>query len=251
MIDKAKFSFWFPAIVAAGVPYPKTEIIKTDLVLLDLLDGKKPKGWDGFLAEVRGACDKIGYPCFLKTGVFSSKHGWRGTCYIEGPEVLARHISRIIEDSELADMLGLPTDEWIVRELLPTVAPFTSHDGMPVTKERRYFIRPGEVLCHHPYWPQAAIRTEVPEKLWRPQLDALNEETLEEIEELTRQSLRVSVHLDGVWSLDWLHATTGWHAIDMAPAARSFHWEGCPLSAKSILEAHAPKVAKSAGLDPV
>jgi len=39
--------------------------------------------------------------------------------------------------------------------------------------------------------------------------------------------------MKGAWSLDWAFATDGtWYAIDMAPAASSFHWPGCPAADK-------------------
>jgi hypothetical protein len=228
-----QFSFWFPAILAAGVPYPKTMTVSTEVKLLDLLDGKEPEGWATFLDRLGLICKTIGYPCFLKTGVFSGKHKWRDTCYITGPDVLPRHICELVEYSQLVDFLGLPVNEWVVRELLPTFAPFTSFLGMPVTRERRYFIRDGEVLCHHPYWPIESIETTAPEELWKPELAKLNEETPPEVALLTAMSKLVSREIEGEWSLDWLHAEGNWWAIDMALAERSFHWEGCPRMEQS------------------
>ncbi len=223
-----QFSFWFPAVVAAKVPYPNTVLVKTDVKLLNLLDGAEPEGWNAFLAEIGDACDSMGYPCFLKTGVFSGKHKWRDTCFIENRSVLPRHICELVEYSQLVDFLGLPVNEWVVRELLPTFAPFTSFLGMPVTRERRYFIRDGEVLCRHPYWPIGSIKTTAPPALWQPQLAAMNEEPAEEVSLLTTMSEKVSREIEGEWSLDWLHTEGNWWAIDMALAEMSFHWEGCP-----------------------
>ena len=95
---------------------------------------------------------------------------------------------------------------------------------MPITRERRYFVRDGVVLGHHPYWnPEAIATPDAPD--WRVRLDRLNEEPAAETAELSRLSRAVSRVVPGAWSVDWLMAQDGgWYCIDLAHAERSYVW---------------------------
>ena len=73
-------SYWYPILQKTGVLTPRTEIIRTDLDLSLVLDGGDvPTEAGDFVAEVGKACNAFGYPCFLRTGVFSGKHSWKDT----------------------------------------------------------------------------------------------------------------------------------------------------------------------------
>jgi hypothetical protein len=169
----------------------------------------------------------MGYPFFLRTGYGSGKHEWARTCFVPNPDVIPKHIVNLVEWSALVDFAGLPTNVWAVRELLETDAVFTAFLGMPIARERRYFISDGKVVCHHPYWPPDSIHSAC-QADWREAVDRLNVETRLEVHTLTHLSERVAAHFEGAWSLDWLLSRYGWYAIDMAEAGRSFHWPGCP-----------------------
>jgi hypothetical protein len=58
--DPNCLSYWFPKIEAAGLPVPRTEIVTTDVILFGVLMGEQPKGYDGFLVELRQAVERIG-----------------------------------------------------------------------------------------------------------------------------------------------------------------------------------------------
>jgi hypothetical protein len=258
-------SYWFPKLQEinrqAGeilISLPETIIVESAPPdLIEILEGNTPAGIDGFYLEMLGAAIKIGYPCFLRSGVTSDKYDWVDTCFVKDPTMLVAHISRIVEFCAGADILGLPSDTWAIRKFLQLETAFTAfRGGMPINKERRYFIEGGKVICHHPYWPPevfAKEETEHDRRLeffkefdedrngktissladplpanWRELLSCLNLETPEEVEYLTAKSELVSRHFEGTWSLDWAMTKDGkWYAIDMALAERSFHWPGC------------------------
>lgn len=222
-------SYWFPRLEASGVRVPKTRIIDTDCKLTSLLDGRISRGYTTFIEQLRLVTNAMGYPCFLRTGLTSGKHDWEHTCFLTKSKDLERHVLAIVEYSEETDMLGLPTNEWVVREYIPMESSFTAfHGKFPVNRERRYFIKDGKILCHHTYWPEKAMRNpSVPD--WKQKLEALNTDTDEDRERLDELSLLVAQRFDGAWSLDWAKGKDGhWYAIDMAVANRSYHWEGCP-----------------------
>jgi hypothetical protein len=232
-VDKNCLSYWFPLLQKSGVRIPKTRIVKTDVELGHLLDSRKPEGYVAFLGELRAAAEKVshGGPFFLRTGQLSAKHSWKETCYVYPLIELSRHVNNLIEESAMCDVLGRPFNVWVVREYIPMVSAFTAFLGMPINKERRYFIKDGEVLCHHGYWPAQAFegRHQPEDPKWREKLAWLNEETEEEVALLTGLSKRVSREFDGEWSLDWSRAQQGgFVAIDMAVAEESFHWPDCP-----------------------
>lgn len=228
--DRNDLKFWYPLLYKTGVPTPRTEIVRTDVDLLQLLDGKTPPGYEAFIGALTAAANDIGIPCFIRTGHTSGKHHWLQTCYLPNLQTLAQHVAELVEFSECVDVFGLPYKTWVAREFLPLQTAFTAFHGFPVNKERRYFIRGGEVYCHHPYWPAEAVAAGRPaDPEWRDKLATLNAETPDEIDELTALSRRVSRGFDGAWSLDWAQTADGrWFAIDMAEAYRSFHWPGCP-----------------------
>jgi len=249
-MNKNCISYWYPKLAEAGVPTPRTTIITTKLDLGSLFDdpllkAKKSREFSAFIEEIEAAAEATGYPVFLRTGHLSAKFGWETTCCVEKRCDVAKHICELVECSCTSTMIDLPTDVWAVREMLPTEPIFTVRHGMPINRERRYFVGDGKVVCHHPYWPEDAVEKtfpygavpmrqpmEEPKRIepehWREKLTALNCETESEIAELMTLSMRVARQFSGAWSVDWLHTTRGWFCIDMAEAHRSFHWAGCP-----------------------
>lgn len=219
-------SYWFPIIEAAGLPVPKTVIIESPDGLIGCLDDRKPEGWEGFIRELGDTADAMGYPCFLRTGQGSGKHQWRDTCYVERRDVLGQHVYNLIEWSVLAGPIGLPTDVWVVREMLPVevLAYLREYGGMPLVREVRGFIRDGEVICQHPYWPKGAIvRGGGSESLYKAasSLTVVEDAAVEEL------LWRVGQAIPGAWSVDVLDTKRGWYITDMAEAERSWHWPDC------------------------
>lgn len=223
-------AYWYPKLEAAdlGINLPKTLIVDTCNCQLDLLlNGDRPIGFDDFLDRVKAAIEQIGLPCFLRTGMTSGKHGWQETCYLTDISDLESHVSELVEYSACCDMLGLPTDVWVVRELLNTNPAFYAFSGvMPVTKERRYFVRDGLIEHHQPYWDPKVIAGHTTEPDWKTKLREINEEFPDEIELLSQLTQQVSLVIPGYWSIDWLWTTDrGWFLIDMAEGQKSYKYE--------------------------
>lgn len=224
--DRNCLSYWFPALLGAGIPVPRTTMITTALPLDLMLDGEHIPGFDDFLAGLIIAARNLGGPpVFLRTGHTSGKHQWRETCYVAEVGTLASHVYRLVEHSALADIMGLPTEVWAVREFLSTVPAFHAFEGLPITRERRYFVRDGAVEDHGAYWPADAVEHTADVADWLGRLAAINDEPASEVAELSALSAKVGRVLPGYWSVDWLHTTDrGWVCTDMAEGDRSWHW---------------------------
>jgi hypothetical protein len=174
----------------------------------------------------------IGVPFFIKRGNFSGKHNWKDACFVDSPDpkIIIRHMAEIAADAE---MFGCPPEYcFVARAMIPTKSAFKAFWGeMPITKERRYFIRDGQVEFHHPYWPPSSIETQEGELLteepnWKALLAEVNRETPEEVRYLSEQSRKIASALPGYWSVDWLQdVDENWWLIDMANGGSSFRWE--------------------------
>lgn len=221
-------SRWYP-LVKDIVPTPKTEIMQTDVELEQLWDCKTPEGFDAFIKKLRAVVNRIGLPAFLRTGCGSNKHDWKNSCYVTDASKLEQHVANIVEFCGMAD---LPTEVWVVREMLPTVPAFSAFYGqMPITKERRYFVNDGKVVCHHPYWPKESIKGQSPSvRHWWGLLQNLNKETAQERHFLSAQTRKVGKAVPGYWSVDWLWTTKGWYLTDMGSGEQSYHWPDCKFA---------------------
>ncbi|KKK97176.1 hypothetical protein LCGC14_2655370 [marine sediment metagenome] len=220
-IDKNDIAYWFPKLLLSEQPVPKTIIIQTSGDLWDMLDGKVPHRMDEFLGELKHAISIIGHPVFLRTGHTSGKHNAKQTCLLETTERLAAHIFALVEESGMA-MPSLPMGTWAVRERLKfgNPAAFTAFNGLPIRIERRYFFRDGKVEHHIPYWPKEVFQTNyygmpLPDN-WGELLWRVNQESKDEVLELTARTAVVAKRFSGWWSVDWIITVTGWVAIDMA-----------------------------------
>ena len=229
MSDRNCLSFWFPRIRDAGIPVPKTTIVRTDLQLSYLLDGETPEGFEGFLDEIGKACDEIGYPLFLRTGHTSGKHRWSDTCFLKNKESIPSHIANLVEFSALADFIGLDDSVWCIREFLETnpIGFCPDYGGMPVNREFRFFVDDGKILCRHSYWPlkalnQGGLSGDFPFG-WYEEFCKLPEGS--ELDDIAKKA---GIACGGRWSVDILETAKGWYLTDMAEADRSFHWDGCP-----------------------
>jgi len=250
--DKKCLSYWLPLIEAAGLPVPRTVIVETDVELVALLDGESPIGLEGFLICLRAAGDQLGWPAFLRTGHTSGKHEWKRTCYVPSGDKLGRHVYALVEFSNCVnEPLGLPTNVWCMRELLPTKPVFTApaYGDMPICREFRVFVDGDKVRCLHPYWPHEVLmrgfpllradsfeaRHDLPcdfdlpddfEEKYAALCDLRDDE--ETIRSLASQA---GAALGGAWSVDLLDTDRGWYVTDAAEADRSFHWERCAAKA--------------------
>lgn len=260
MTDRNCLTYWWPKLVAANIPTPKTEIVDAGP------DGQWPK-MVGFMdspkqhpasyataTEIIGdvtrgilkAADKVGgYPVFLRTGQGSGKHRWKECCDLQRPADIESHICALIEWSEMVDMMGLPYRYWCVRERLPVkpIAVLPGYGDMPLVREMRCFVEGGKILCHHAYWPRDAVRDGLAKNydldVDNPQADAreLEADSLYAASlmdmEAEHEALRLAKEVakvfadDGFWSVDVLQTERGMFITDMAIGEHSFHWEGC------------------------
>jgi len=230
-------SYWYPRLRAAGLPLPATMIVRTEVPLIELCDGQAPDGFDAFLQALHAAADGLGgYPVFLRTGQGSGKHDWKRTCFVQAAEELPAHVAALVEWSESVDFLGLPWNVWAVRQFLRLPAPFTAFGGMPVAPEWRFFVRDGQVVCRHFYWPADSIQhwrgePELPAN-WQAMLEDMQQVRAADAALLQRIAERAGAALGGAWSIDLCRDRDGTYWLtDCAEAARSFHWPGCPQAA--------------------
>jgi len=231
-VESDSMLFWYPKIEDLPIPQPKTElIIFNDKELKVLLNENVPKS---VVDKVRPVCDKMGYPCFLRTDLASGKHSWKDSCFVESPKDLWKHIFEVVSFNLCGDIMGLDFKALVVREFIPMASRFTAFSGdMPVNPERRYFVKNGLILCHHPYWIEEAIEESKPPSIknWREVAKELNTETDEEIKLLTSYTKLVAQQFKGYWSVDFCKAKDGrWILIDMASGSRSWHPEECKVA---------------------
>lgn len=236
-VDRTALSYWFPLIEAAGLPVPRTKIFKmprdAQEVVLAGMDGRD--GGDGLLKFARDIAQAIyadpdmGFPLFLRTDHTSGKHDWSRTCFVQQDEVLANHIFALAEYSEIVDIMGLPWETIVARELLPTI-PFGTcpvYCDMPICREFRAFVDGGEVVCLHPYWPRKSLDQggAILNAHEFRKLSTLRD--VAELEAVRDLASRAGSAVGGAWSVDILETRRGWHVTDMAEAHRSYHWPDC------------------------
>lgn len=241
-VDRTALSYWFPLIEKAGLPVPRTKIFKMPAAARDVIlagiDGRD--GGDGLLefsvemAEAIYADPSMGFPIFLRTDHTSGKHEWDRTCFVRCDEDLPQHIWALCEYSELVDIMGLPWDTIVAREMLPTkpVATCPAYGNMPVTREFRVFVDGGEIICAHAYWPRDVITkggAYVTPHDYR-QISMFRD--IAEQEEVRALARRAGVAVGGAWSVDILDTKRGWFVTDMAEAHKSWHWPACEHEAR-------------------
>lgn len=222
---KTSLLYWWPKVKDLGIPVPKTVILEVDNeTLSSILEAP----WDPHLAvHVYEAAREIGFPLFVRTDLASGKHGWKRTCYVASEGMLLANVRGVVEENEMP-IIPLDYRALVFREMLKLFAPFTAFRGdLPIAKERRYFIRDGQVECHHPYWIEGAVAAGRAEaEGWREILAGLNTEYPSEIEILTSYSQNVAAVIEGYWSIDYAFAADGtWYLIDMAEGQKSWHPE--------------------------
>ena len=235
-----RLSWWFPRIEAAGVPVPRTKLLKMPPAAREdiyaMFDGKDVKdGMPAFADEVRAAAAEFGYPFFLRTDYTSGKHNWANTCFVGSPEDVLLHIFNIVEFSECAAFIGLPWTNWAVREMLP-IMPISickAYGNMPVCREFRFFVDGGKVQCWHTYWRLHALEqgsinvNSVDAFRLLSRMDRRDEDRLVALAEQAGRAV------GGAWSVDVLDTARGWFVTDMAEAHKSYHWGGCALGLES------------------
>lgn len=222
---------WWPKVRCLGIPVPKTSILPITpeaVVFWSYLEGSHPARLED---NLESRAKRLGYPLFVRTDQTSAKHDWKDSCFVESEGELLPHVRAVVTASE--ELMGVISPQAVVlREYIPMDTKFTAFRGdMPVAAERRYFIRGGQVECHHPYWFEDPIaETEryarnLPTN-WRGLLAGLNKEDQKEVDLLTSYAIKLAQVLEGYWSVDFARAKCGnWYFIDAARGELSFHLE--------------------------
>lgn len=247
--DKNCLSYWFPKVAELGIQVPKTKIIEEPQAthLLYVMEGGPKEAFDKatiildkLCIKIHDATEELGikYPVFLRTGQTSAKHYWNRTCCVDNINAIGDHILQIVEFSELACIVGLKYDVWVVREMLNPRTWFLGFQGsMPINTELRIFAEDGEVVCCHPYWPERSIlqphsmldHSPIAEENWKILLSDMFYDTLKIEKEAKEIASKVTKHIGGAWSVDCLlDRKRGVFLTDMALAPCSFHWDDCP-----------------------
>jgi hypothetical protein len=245
---------WYP-LVAGKVPTPVTKIVLAprDMQPLEEASDEETARWvDDFqkvCADIAEAALAIGWPFFLRTGLTSCKHDWERTCYVPDRESIPWHVSSLITGSAEIPPFGLPSDIFVVRELLTVDPMFFAFRHMPITREFRFWVNGGSVLGWQPYWPPEAIEESAPLETpeWRARLARASKLDPHEHAALSRQSEMVSRSVPGAWSVDWLQARNGrWYLTDMAHAERSWLYESFPNAPKPAMVGQEPTIGRPA-----
>lgn len=198
-------------------------------VLWDALDGKRiPEKSIAKMLEVAG---HFNYPLFLRTDFNSGKHDFRRTCYVKSEKDVISHAVALFEDTIMKDIY---LSAYVFREFIPLFSPFKAFNELPISKERRYFVDEGKVLCHHHYWVEDAISFTLgkePRDNWKLKLQELNTESPEEIEVLSKMATTFAEKVEGSWSVDFAMTAKGdWILIDAAEALMSWHPSDCKIA---------------------
>ncbi len=224
---------WLPKIEALGLPTPKTIMVSYDhnefVAALECGDYIDPKP---IYAAVIKACEKIGWPCFVRTDLASAKH--KGPCaYLaDNPASVPLVICRTVEDNEMKFWPynhHEPPEAFLVREFLILDYMFTAFHDLPIAREWRFFSDGKKVLCAHPYWPIEAFENwQINYRGWEKVLAEHHKKPLE-FYYLSELAMKAARACGGEWSIDFAADCIGnWFLIDMATAQDSWHWPGCP-----------------------
>lgn len=274
--DKNCMSYWFLPIERTGVRVPRTKLLSARRGFAEILDIEESNGagCPGFrylIHWIECAARKIGgFPVFLRTGLTSGKHDWKNTCFLQSKDAIPGQVYKIVEYSEMVDIMGLPTDVWAVREMLQPVSAFTAFYGeMPVSLEFRCFVRGDNFLYMIPYWQEesiARVERHYPPSVrdWRNALRSMYQSFREEeYDHLVAETRKVGVALAeeegdqeiSAWSVDWMKCQDGnWYCIDAAQADRSWGWlnlttEG--MDDQKRMESTLDELAKAQGVRPM
>jgi hypothetical protein len=243
MMNKNSLLYWYEKTKSIKeIPQPETEIYEIpDSHLSHIVKECIPKEiGERSLEIIRDS--NIDFPLFLRTDLASGKHSWKDSCYVEREKDLSRHIYEVVKANLLASPLGLPFEALVFREYIPLEYRFRAFWGeMPIAKERRIFIKNGEIQCSHPYWFEDAILSPSI-STWKKELNDLNFLSKKDRETLDRYAIIITKHFRGYWSIDFAKSEDEcWYLIDMAKGEDSFHFIDCEFCPKDIKEIYSKK----------
>jgi len=149
-VDKTCLTWWFPRLVAAGLPVPETRYVLVGNwkeLGRALFDGEDSQVLDGLCSMLNALVksSRINYPCFLRTGHFSGKHDWEKTCFVKDSMDLRGNLIELANMEEIYGAVAAaknPQCVWVVREMLPTKPQVTceKYGNFPIARELRVFV---------------------------------------------------------------------------------------------------------------
>lgn len=212
-----RMEYWYPKI-PDSIPKPKTSIC---LIIPHWTeDGNNMTITEEEFNTIESECENYDFPLFMRGSETSGKHDWKNTCFVETKEEIREKVIALIEDAMLKD---IGCSSIVIREFIEMKTGFYAFRNMPVNPERRYFMKDGKVVCHHPYWIEDSIRNPDLEH-WKEILKELNKEDSEEIKLLKSYSEEIGKNFEGFWSIDFCKSRDGaWYLIDMALGEDSWH----------------------------
>lgn len=242
--EKTRMLYWWPKIKDLDIPMPRTIIVPLEKTTIN--EEEIQDIIYIHFEEIMKAIRKIGFPVFIRTDILSGKYSFEKSCYLPKEENVKKHLWEIIFAGLEADIIGHISKAIIVREYIEPIWKFKAFQGLPIGKERRYFINSGKVQCHHAYWIEDAIKfwqridkidfknlkslkdikPQEP-KNWKEELKILNRETKEEVKLIMSYTKKViDAGFTGYWSIDFMYGKDGnWYLIDMAEGDVSWHPE--------------------------
>jgi hypothetical protein len=214
---------WFPKIKDI-LPVPKTEILEISkdemFEIIGLLDEEMIS--EDLFKKIKESANRIGYPLFMRSDQGSAKHDYEHSCHVPAEDALLGNLACLFEWHLMVDLWPAAI---VFRELLPLYSDFTAFRGLPIAKERRYFVDEGKVVCHHPYWPEGAIEHPRHEN-WVSHLEDMNIESDEEISHLSEMAIKFAEAVPGCYSVDFaMTEDRTWYMIDAARGELSYHPE--------------------------
>lgn len=232
-MNKNSALIWLPKIVEAGLPTPKTETVEYDhRAIIEVFDNPDLPAFGNLIWAVRAACNKIGYPVFLRTDLSSAKHDGAKAYKIQNESGISAVLLATLEDNEMKFWLEPePPKAFLIREWLNLDSPFSAFGGHAIAREWRFFADWQSIKCFHPYWPEDSIQFfGIPEPNdWRESLKLLHV-VPENIDELKKLAMSAASLYGCYSSVDIAMDTGGkWWLTDMATAEDSYHWPLCTV----------------------
>jgi hypothetical protein len=226
-VDQAAIGWWLPHIAATGVLTPTTQAVAHPADGIPPAD-QPTRGYWVFLAAVLEAAEEVGFPFVLRTDRACPRHLWESACLVTRPSEID---ARVRTQWAWCLKRNLAVTHWAVQQLVPLAANFTAYEGLPVGREFRVFLRDGEPLCVHPYWPLRAVELGRPADPFWPDAYASMTELKPDAERKVILNLarRAAINLPGDWAIDWAATCDGrWMVSDASPGELAWHQPDCP-----------------------
>lgn len=269
-MNRNSMGYWLPRIIRPVLDHgffriPQTTILKVPMPLLQLTRLEY-----GLLNRVTlDIVDKFCYEAFrldpdkeyfIKTGTFSSKYDFRNA-HVRGAKEVRELGEYLLFIQNQASMMAGPlsqpsvygvstTNEFVVREFIPTGDVPCIYHGLPLRPEYRLFVdfNRKSVIGMSPYWEPNLMKSRfgketdpdnvhdyITFRMQEQSLESAYTENIGRVEAAVSEFIR-EVDLQGQWSLDIMQQGKDFWIIDMALAQNSALYSCVPDHLKAPLE---------------